>query len=67
MIVETAEGLIVIDFKTDHVRGDEVNERVKQYKAQVDYYCLAASLVLRKPISAAYLHFLFPRTTVQMQ
>ena len=46
---ETAAGLTVVDFKTDHVRtAQEVALRAEHYRPQLEAYSLALSQVLEK-------------------
>jgi ATP-dependent helicase/nuclease subunit A len=61
MIIPGADGLTVIDFKSDHVESGEVAGRAARYQAQMHYYCMAAKGILQKPIRGSYLYFLHPR------
>ena len=38
LLVRTPEGLVVIDFKTDRVSGDEVRKRAEVYRGQLELY-----------------------------
>ena len=58
MIIPTPEGLIVVDFKTDHVSKSGLTERISRYTPQLEYYCRAANAILDKPIRKACLFFL---------
>ena len=45
---EEADGLVVLDYKTDKVRsGQELKEK---YHAQLDYYARALEQLLEKPV-----------------
>ena len=60
MIIETPQGLIVIDFKTDRITPDQIKERAKLYTPQLTLYAHAASDILKKPVISANLYFLTP-------
>ena len=58
MLIETADGLVVIDFKTDHVTGEQIAERARMYARQVELYATAAETILKKPVLNKWLYFL---------
>ena len=56
---ETAEGITVVDFKTDRVRTNrEVEERTAYYRPQLEAYTLALERVLEKKVTRSALYFL---------
>mgnify|MGYP000758210952 FL=1 len=64
---ETAEGLTVVDFKTDHVRTpEEVAERTQHYRPQLEAYSRALERVLEKKVVRRALYFLVPGETVEV-
>ncbi len=58
MIIETPLGIVVIDFKTDAVSMDNINERAAKYIKQLDIYSNAAEKILNKPVLSKWLYFL---------
>jgi ATP-dependent helicase/nuclease subunit A len=60
LLLQTPTGLIVIDFKTDHITAAQTNARAATYAPQMNIYALAAKTVLKKPIKAKYLYFFTP-------
>ena len=58
MLIETADGLVVIDFKTDHVSEGQIAERAGMYARQVELYATAAETILKKPVLSKWLYFL---------
>ena len=66
MLVQTPQGLIVIDFKTDHVGRSDIATRAAGYRGQVDLYAGAAASILRDKVLAKWLYFLTPRQAVQV-
>ncbi|MCF7954544.1 MAG: PD-(D/E)XK nuclease family protein, partial [Phycisphaerae bacterium] len=60
MVVETAQGLVIIDFKTDNVTAAGVEERSQIYQQQIDLYATAASEILGKKVTSKHLYFLRP-------
>jgi ATP-dependent helicase/nuclease subunit A len=66
MLVQTPKGLVVIDFKTDRVAGDEIMKRAEVYRGQVSLYADAAAVILERPVAAKWLYFLTARQAVQV-
>jgi ATP-dependent helicase/nuclease subunit A len=62
LIIPAAEGLILVDFKTDKISSKGVASRAEQYHTQLALYARAAGTILKNPVAAAYLYFLHPRT-----
>ena len=64
---ETAEGLAVVDFKTDHVfTAAETAERAEQYRPQLEAYSRALEQVLERPVVRRVLYFLSSGETVEL-
>ncbi len=66
LLVRTPEGLIVLDFKTDHVSGDRVLQRAEVYRGQLELYARAAASICRGKVLERWLYFLAPRQAVQV-
>jgi ATP-dependent helicase/nuclease subunit A len=64
--VRTPEGLLVIDFKTDRVSGDEVAKRAEVYRGQLELYARAAADICREKVLQRWLYFLAPRQAVEV-
>ncbi len=58
--------LTIVDFKTDHVFGAAVQERAKQYQAQMTAYSRALQRVLERPVRRRVLYFLQPGVSVEV-
>ena len=58
MIVPTSDGLIVIDFKTDNVTGEKLQERANSYYPQMNIYAEAAEAILKQKVKGTWLYFL---------
>jgi ATP-dependent helicase/nuclease subunit A len=58
MLIQTPDGLIVIDFKTDDVTAAQVRQRAELYRTQVSLYCRAASGIVGMYCIARCLYFL---------
>ena len=64
---ETAEGLTVVDFKTDHVfTASEVRRRAEHYRPQLEAYSRALERVLEKTVTRRALYFLAAGETVDI-
>jgi ATP-dependent helicase/nuclease subunit A len=60
MLVQTSQGLIVIDFKTDDISAGQVTGRAELYRQQLTLYARAASAILKSESITKWLHFLTP-------
>ncbi len=58
MLVETPEGLWVIDFKTDDITADQTKERSRLYYQQLRLYGMAAERILKSRLRGRWLYFL---------
>jgi ATP-dependent helicase/nuclease subunit A len=67
MLVRTPQGLIIIDFKTDRITTDQVNERAELYRRQLDLYGRAAESILKSKLLAKYLYFLTPAAEFELK
>ncbi len=66
MLIETADGLVVVDFKTDRVSAEQIEQRAKLYERQVQLYVLAAEKILKKPVLGKWLYFLSAGQAVEV-
>jgi ATP-dependent helicase/nuclease subunit A len=66
LLVQTPEGLIVIDFKTDHVSGPQVAQRAEAYRGQLDLYAEAAASICGRVVLEKWLYFFSPRQAVRV-
>ena len=54
---EAAEGLVIVDFKTDRILSGEEPERAETYRPQLEAYAHALEQVLGKPVVEKTLYF----------
>jgi len=54
----------IVDFKTDDVRGKELDARAAQYSVQLRLYAAALGQIYGKPVTQKWLHFLKTGRTV---
>ncbi len=66
-ILPVADGVEVIDFKTDAVEKGDVAVRVERYRSQMALYRRAVSRIWHLPVTAARLVFLTPRVVVDVK
>lgn len=57
-VIELDEGVIIFDYKTDHVTSQNEDELVKKYSGQVNLYAKAIEAIKKKPVLGKYLYFL---------
>ena len=62
----TEQGLVVADFKTDHIRSGEERLRAEQYRTQLWAYSEALSRVLGEPVCRRVLYFFATGTEVEL-
>jgi len=67
MLVQTSQGLIVIDFKTDDISAGQVASRAELYRQQLTLYARAASAILKFEPVAKWLYFLTPGRAVEIK
>ncbi|MFQ5462932.1 MAG: helicase-exonuclease AddAB subunit AddA [Phycisphaerae bacterium] len=60
-ILPTPDGLDIVDFKTDRIGPQDVNERTEHYRPQMDAYARAMGKLWRRPVCMARLVFLSAR------
>ncbi len=58
LLVTTAQGTIIIDFKTDRINQPEIPERAKNYARQLKWYCRAVTDILNTKNVSGWLYFL---------
>ncbi|TFG50525.1 MAG: helicase-exonuclease AddAB subunit AddA [Candidatus Brocadiia bacterium] len=66
MLIETDEGLVVIDFKTDRIAAAQAGKRAELYRGQLELYGRAAQEILKVPVAGKWLYFLGPGVAVQI-
>jgi ATP-dependent helicase/nuclease subunit A len=66
MLVKTPDGLIVIDFKTDHIDSSKLRQKSEHYAPQLKWYCKAVGEILDVKNVAGWLCFLSVDETVRI-
>jgi ATP-dependent helicase/nuclease subunit A len=51
LLIETADGIELIDWKTDHVKADAVEERLRQYELQAGLYVHGVQAATGRPVT----------------
>ena len=55
-LVEEEDGFLLIDFKTDNIKEDELESLKDDYRVQLDYYKKAVEEIFNKPVKEIYLY-----------
>ena len=63
---EQADGLCVVDFKTDHVKGEALLARAEQYRPQLTAYAQALAEITGKPVKHRLLWFFSQGRAVEL-
>ena len=66
LLVRTAQGLVVIDFKNDKITAEHAEERAELYRRQLELYSRAACVILKEKPVGRWLYFLTPRVFVEV-
>ena len=66
MIIPMEKGLVIVDFKTDRVTEENVEQRAEQYSQQLRSYGCAAGDILKQPVQSAWLYFLTPQKAIEV-
>ena len=67
LVVLLPEEIWLVDFKTDHVRADELPEKTGFYEPQLKLYASALAKIYSRPVTNGWLHFLDARKTVDVE
>ena len=65
-ILPAADGIEIVDFKTDAVNAENLRERSERYRGQMELYARAVSRIWRRPVCACRLVFLAARRVVKL-
>ncbi|NLX06150.1 MAG: helicase-exonuclease AddAB subunit AddA [Phycisphaerae bacterium] len=65
-MVETPEGLVIIDYKTDRIGAGQVDQRRSVYQRQVQLYARAIGEITGMRVAAVWLYFSEPDAAVQV-
>ena len=66
-VIETNRGIVIFDYKTDHVSDGNLAELIEKYSGQVNLYAKAISAIKNKPVVGKYLYFLKINEAVDLQ
>ncbi|WP_263969758.1 3'-5' exonuclease [Companilactobacillus kimchii] len=66
-VIELDHGIIIFDYKTDHVTDQNFEELVSKYSGQVNLYAEAISVIKNKPVVGKYLYFLKISKAIDLQ
>ncbi len=60
------EEIWLLDFKTDHVPAQELNDKIELYRPQIELYSMALNRIHLRPVTRRWLHFLRHRHTASV-
>ncbi len=66
-LAKESTGWLIVDYKTDNIDTNAVNEQSKEYEAQVGAYIAAIHSIVESDSVEAYLYFVGPRATVRVK
>ena len=56
-LIETPDGLIILDFKTDRISEKSISKRAERYRNQMNAYTFAAEEIFSRPVLRRILYF----------
>ena len=56
-LIETGDGFVILDFKTDRIKKGGAVERAEQYRPQLAAYARAVHEIYGRPVRACVLYF----------
>jgi ATP-dependent helicase/nuclease subunit A len=60
-------GIVVVDFKTDHLDEEEIEARAREYRPQLQLYGAALNRIHGRPVAGLHLHFLSCGQTIPVE
>ncbi|NOZ19496.1 MAG: helicase-exonuclease AddAB subunit AddA [Planctomycetes bacterium] len=68
-LIETDDGFLLLDFKTDDVSAEEISARIQEggYATQLSHYADAVARIFGRPVRVKYLYFFTPREIVALE
>ena len=63
---ETAEGITVVDFKTDRVAGEALRRRAEEYRPQLEAYSRALERITGRRVAHRILWFFATGTGLEL-
>ena len=66
LFARTAEGILVVDFKTDYVTKETLAEKAAYYRPQLTAYSAALERILGEPVVRRALYFFRTGDTVEV-
>jgi ATP-dependent helicase/nuclease subunit A len=66
LVVLLPQEIWLVDFKTDAVRADELDDKIKIYKPQLQFYAAALEKIFARKVTTRALHFLNANKTIEI-
>jgi len=63
---EEDDGLVLLDYKTDYVKDDDIDIIKERYKVQIDYYSTALEVITGLKVKEKYLYLFYNGVTVKI-
>lgn len=58
LFAETEQGVLVVDFKTDYVTQENLEDKISNYRPQIEAYSMALEQILERKVIRKVLYFL---------
>lgn len=59
-LIEEKDGFVIVDWKTDRLGADKLQEAIERYRGQINLYARAVTTILKRPVKEKYLYLLEP-------
>src|SRR5690606_26647926 len=67
LVADTPDGLLVVDYKTDRVAPDDVDDALARYRPQAAAYALALEQATGRPVRSCTFVFARPEGAIERQ
>ncbi|UMZ74075.1 helicase-exonuclease AddAB subunit AddA [Natranaerofaba carboxydovora] len=65
-LIEEKDGFLLIDFKTDNIKENELKRLQKDYKVQLDYYKMAVEKIYNKEVKETYIYHIMLEKAIRV-
>lgn len=65
-LVDEGDGWLLVDYKTDRIEPDQLEEAVKRYRGQLNLYARAVESILGRKVKEKYLYLFHSDLSVQL-
>jgi ATP-dependent helicase/nuclease subunit A len=65
-LVDEGDGWLLLDYKTDRIAPDQLEEAVKRYRGQLNIYARAVESILGRKVKEKYIYLFHPGLAISL-